>query len=99
MRIACFDMTNLSVRIWQLGSLTDRYDINHSIVLRTERTSNKTDTPSDEVFVTAVAEYIRGTARHTNKYAHMYVETAGGESSQGREATRNIHTYPDSLIE
>lgn len=38
------------------------------------------DIPSDTTFVNTIASYIRRCASASSQAAHMYVETAGGES-------------------
>ncbi|EPS97264.1 hypothetical protein FOMPIDRAFT_1061893, partial [Fomitopsis schrenkii] len=70
-----------------------RYDEPVSPHLAARLSNRQADVPSDEVFVTAVAQHIRHTAQHTHKYAHMYVETAGGINSPTLSGTTQVDAY------
>ncbi|TFY58462.1 hypothetical protein EVJ58_g6409 [Rhodofomes roseus] len=53
----------------------------------------KADVPTDEAFVTAVADSIRQTAHQTSRPSHMYIETAGGIHSPTLSGTTQVDAY------
>lgn len=55
--------------------------------------ANKTNVPTDDIFIKSVAERIREHAKKTGRAAHMYVETAGGVHSPALSGTTQIDCY------
>ncbi|KAH0833175.1 pyridoxal phosphate-dependent transferase [Lanmaoa asiatica] len=63
-----------------------------AVRMASQRSEVESSTPSDETFVSAVAEHIRACAR-MGKPGHMYVETAGGVHSPTPSGTTQLESY------
>ncbi|KIJ66816.1 hypothetical protein HYDPIDRAFT_85680 [Hydnomerulius pinastri MD-312] len=63
-----------------------------AVQMASEKLDVKLTAPTDETFVNAVSEYIRGRAQ-TVQSGHMYVETAGGVHSPTLSGTTQLDSY------
>ncbi|KAF9243545.1 pyridoxal phosphate-dependent transferase [Melanogaster broomeanus] len=63
-----------------------------AVQMASEKLGIKLTAPSDETFVNAIAQYIRGCAA-TGQSGHMYVETAGGVHSPTLSGTTQLDSY------